>query len=94
MSDELKSTQDYIHAIEKKLATGDATEHTHRSTLETLVESSAAGVSATNEPKHIECITNKLFSYFMICGNIFPVRVFKTGESTKKCRYPQSVYVK
>ena len=34
---------------------GDATEHTHRSALEALVESLVAGIAATNEPKHIEC---------------------------------------
>jgi len=55
MSNELKSIQNYIHAIEKKLAAGDATEHTHRSALEALIENFAVGVSATNEPKHIEC---------------------------------------
>jgi len=55
MSDELKFIQDYIHAIEKKLATGDATEHTHRAALGALIESLASGISATNEPKHIDC---------------------------------------
>jgi len=54
MSDELKSIQNYIHTIERKLATGDATEHTHRSSLEALVQSWASGITATNEPKHIE----------------------------------------
>jgi hypothetical protein len=34
---------------------GDATEHTHRSSLEALVEGLAEGITATNEPKHIEC---------------------------------------
>ena len=38
MSDELKSIQNYIHAIEKKLALGNATEHTHRTALKTLIE--------------------------------------------------------
>jgi len=55
MNNELKSIQNYIHAIEKKLALGDATEHTHCSALEALVESLAEGITATNEPKHIEC---------------------------------------
>jgi len=55
MSDELKSIQNYIHTIEKKLAQGDATEHTHRAALEALIENLAAGITATNEPKHIEC---------------------------------------
>jgi predicted helicase len=51
----LKLLAQYIHTIEKKLALGDATEHTHRSALETLVESLDSGITATNEPKHIEC---------------------------------------
>ena len=55
MAEDLKPFQDYIHAINKKLAQGDATEHTHRSALEILVESLDAGITATNEPKHIEC---------------------------------------
>ncbi len=46
---------EYIHSIEKKLATGDATEHTHRAALGALIESLASGISAINEPKHIEC---------------------------------------
>jgi len=55
MSDEIKPFQNYVHTIEKKLAQGDATEHTHRAALEALVESLAEGITATNEPKHIEC---------------------------------------
>jgi len=55
MSDELKSLQNYIHAIENKLAMDDATEHTHRAALQALIESLLSGVSATNEPKHIKC---------------------------------------
>lgn len=55
MAEHLKSLQHYINAIEKKLALGDATEHTHRSALEVLVEGMDPGITATNEPKHIEC---------------------------------------
>ena len=55
MSDELKSIQSYIHDIEKALAAGDATEHTHRPALKAFIEDFSAGVVATNEPKHIEC---------------------------------------
>ncbi len=51
----LKLLTQYTHIIEKKLALGDATEHTHRSALETLVESLDSGITATNEPKHIDC---------------------------------------
>jgi len=55
MSDELKSIQSYIHAIEKALAAGNATEHTHRPALKTFAEGLSSGIVATNEPKHIEC---------------------------------------
>jgi predicted helicase len=55
VTNNVKLVQNYIHSIERKLATGDATEHTHRSALEALVESLAEGITATNEPRHIEC---------------------------------------
>ena len=55
MAEDLKPFQDYLHAIEKKLAQGDATEHTHRAALETLVVNLDSGIMATNEPKHIGC---------------------------------------
>ena len=55
MAVDLKPVKNYLHAIEKKLATGDATEHTHRAALGMLIESLASSISATNEPKHIEC---------------------------------------
>ncbi len=55
MAVDLKPFQNYIHAIEKALAAGDATEHTHRPALKTLPESLVDGITATNEPKHIEC---------------------------------------
>ncbi len=55
MSTDLKPVHEYIRAIEEKLATADATEHTHRAALGVLIESLASGIIATNEPKHIEC---------------------------------------
>jgi len=55
MAADLKPVHEYIHAIEKKLALGDTTEHSHRSALESLVESLRADIAAINEPKHIEC---------------------------------------
>jgi len=33
-----ESFSGYIHAIEKKLAQGDATEHTHRAALQAFIE--------------------------------------------------------
>jgi hypothetical protein len=55
MVDELKSAHDYIRTTEKELLAGNATEHTHRPALKALIESLAAGVTATNEPSRIEC---------------------------------------
>jgi predicted helicase len=52
---EAKPLLDYLRALEKELGAGDATEHTHRSALQALIERLLSGVSATNEPKHIEC---------------------------------------
>ena len=46
---------DYLTAIGKEYAAGDATEHTHRPALKNLLESAAKGVTATNEPKRILC---------------------------------------
>jgi hypothetical protein len=38
MTNDLKLAQEYILAIEKELAAGNATEHTHRPALKMLVE--------------------------------------------------------
>jgi len=46
---------EYLAAIRKKLAQGNATEETHRGALEHLLEAVGKGVTATNEPKRIAC---------------------------------------
>jgi hypothetical protein len=45
----------YRRQIQKELQQGNATEHTHRRPLMNLAESLAPGVTATNEPKRVEC---------------------------------------
>ncbi|MBI1955924.1 MAG: DNA methyltransferase, partial [Acidobacteria bacterium] len=45
----------YRRQIEKALQAGNATEHTHRPALKTLIESLATGITATNEPKREAC---------------------------------------
>ena len=45
----------YAKSLNENLALGNATEHTHRSALKTLIESIRDGITATNEPKRIEC---------------------------------------
>jgi hypothetical protein len=46
---------DYEQSLLVSLRAGNATEHTYRPTLKSLIEALADGVSATNEPKRIEC---------------------------------------
>ena len=47
--------RDYLRKIEKNLATGSATEHTHRPALKALLEAVGENITAINEPKRIEC---------------------------------------
>ena len=51
----MTSFVEYLTAIKKKLALGDATEETHRGALERLLEAADPGIVATNEPKRIAC---------------------------------------
>ncbi len=51
----LHPIEPYHRQIEKALQAQNATEHTHRPALKTLVESLAAGITATNEPKREAC---------------------------------------
>src|SRR3990172_7967442 len=45
----------YRRQVERALQAGNATEHTHRPALKDLIESLAAGITATIEPKRVEC---------------------------------------
>ena len=45
----------YRRQIERELQARNATEHTHRPALKALIQSLAPGVTATNEPKQVEC---------------------------------------
>ncbi|HUY15082.1 MAG TPA: type ISP restriction/modification enzyme [Terriglobia bacterium] len=45
----------YRRQIEKELKDGNATEHTHRPALKTLLQALAPKITATNEPKRVEC---------------------------------------
>ncbi len=44
----------YIASLQSAFARGDATEHTHRPALKTLLQSNTKGIEATNEPKSSE----------------------------------------
>lgn len=52
---DINPLNEYVKAIEKELEAGNATEHTHRPALKSLIEGLIEKVIATNEPKHIEC---------------------------------------
>lgn len=45
----------YLREIEQQRATGRATEHTHRPTLQRLIEAARKKVMATNEPARVAC---------------------------------------
>jgi hypothetical protein len=58
----MRDIQTYLNQIERAYVRSDATEHTHRPYLRTLVESLQSGITATNEPKRIAC--NPFLSVF------------------------------
>ena len=45
----------YIAELEQNVQAGNATESTHRPALKTFIQGLANGITATNEPKHVEC---------------------------------------
>ena len=50
-----KALREYARQIERAVVRGDATERTHYPTLKALLEAVEGGVTATTEPKRIEC---------------------------------------
>ncbi len=50
-----KAFRDYISALQENCDQGNATEHTHRPALKTLLEAALPGIIATNEPARIKC---------------------------------------
>ena len=47
--------REYVRELNDNISAGNATEHTHRPALKTLLESVHGGITATNEPARIEC---------------------------------------
>ena len=47
--------REYVRELNENLARGNATEHTHRTALKSLLESIRDDIIATNEPRRIEC---------------------------------------
>jgi len=51
----VSAISDYLKRVERDIQKGISTEHTYRPALETLIESIADGIDATNEPKRVAC---------------------------------------
>jgi hypothetical protein len=51
----LDPIRDYLKRIERALAEGNATEHTHRPALKVVLEALGPGLIATNEPRRVQC---------------------------------------
>ena len=52
---DFRAFRDYVSELNGSLSVGNATEHTHRPALETLLEAIDGSITATNEPARIEC---------------------------------------
>ena len=50
-----RHVREYLREIERQLATGLSTEHTHRAALQELIEALKPGITATNEPSRSAC---------------------------------------
>ena len=50
-----QAVRTYLDRVRSTLATGEATEHSHRPALAALFEAAASGVKAINEPQRIAC---------------------------------------
>ena len=55
MNAQEKAVEDYIKEVSKQFATGNATEHSYRPALASLLSTLLPGYVVTNEPKRIEC---------------------------------------
>lgn len=52
---EHKPMSDYLREVQAAYSQGTDTEHTHRPALKKLIETLSPGVTATNEPRRVEC---------------------------------------
>jgi hypothetical protein len=51
----MNAVTQYLRKVEQALKAGNATEHTHRPALKTLIEALRPNITATNEPRRIQC---------------------------------------
>lgn len=93
----MSAIADYLRKIEAALKAGNATEHTHRPALKTLIEALRQHVTATNEPRRIECgspdyiITQKGVPLGYIEAKDVDVDLDRTEDSEQLKRYRSSL---
>ena len=89
--------KDYLAQIEQACKAGNATEHTHRPALKSLLEAFQPGITATNEPKRIQCgapdyiITRKDIPLSFVEAKDIGVSLDDTEKSEQLKRYRDSL---
>ncbi len=89
--------RDYLAKVEQAYKAGNATEHTHRPALKTLLESLQPNIIATNEPKRIKCgapdyiITRKDIPLGFVEAKDIGVSLDDTENSEQLKRYRESL---
>jgi len=89
--------KNYLALIEQAYKAGNATEHTHRPALKSLLEAFQPGVIATNEPKRIKCgapdyiITRKDIPLGFVEAKDIGVSLDDTENSEQLKRYRDSL---
>jgi len=73
----------YIERLQAGFKLGNATEHTYRGYLQTLLESIASGVAVTNEPARIKCGAPD----YIITRNEIPVGYIEAKDIGKDIRH-------
>lgn len=65
--------EQYIKSVNQRFLQGNATEHTYRGDLQTLIESIVPDIRATNEPKRQSCGAP---DYILTRGDIQDTQVY------------------
>ena len=93
----MSAIPDYLRQIEQALKAGNATEHTHRPALKTLIEALRPHIMATNEPRRIECgspdyiVTEKGVPLGYVEAKDVGIDLDRTEEGEQLTRYRSSL---
>lgn len=89
--------KDYLAKVEQAYKAGNATEHTHRPALKSLLEALQPNILATNEPKRIKCgapdyiITRKDIPLGFVEAKDVGISLDETENSEQLKRYRESL---